>query len=705
MAASRLSGLSRRGLRRGLVLFFVLLLIPTTILIHQAHRQLKWESFRTFQVQAVELLGRIDDRLLSWIAEEEARPETDYGFVVSGSGGGAIFFQRSPLSRFPVIAGIPGLIGHFQVDAEGGFSTPLLPTGAPEEAAAGDIGPEEREKRAEVEARILSVLSDNRLVTRRKRELPRDGTGMAEEDVSRYSSTSNRKQQVARPEVPESVAPTASSMGMASGEAPQAAFDRLREPAKARASAEKKSMIGGMGRVEELRLQQSFRPAEPQEAAAKTEGESVRQAEPPRAVSSERAAHRERGEARSDEAADSIAVSGTDPRITTFQGDVDNFDFRRLDSGEFVIFRNAWRDGQRFIQGAVIAEEPFLAALVRAAFRESALSVVSDLIVAHRGDIIGIINGASGRGYMPDTDELRGELLHRGRLSTPFSDLELIFTVTRLPPGPGASLIFWLSAVLLVLLSGGFLMLYRLGGRQIDLARQQQDFVSAVSHELKTPLTSIRMYGELLREGWVPEEKRRGYYDYIHDESERLSRLIGNVLQLARMTRNELRLECVPVGVDELMNDVRTRSASQVESAGFRLNLSCASSAASSAAEVDRDSFSQVIINLVDNAIKFSRDAEVKEIDVSCRCDGEDGLVFGVRDYGPGIAREQMKKIFDLFYRGEDELTRETIGTGIGLALVSQLVQAMGGRVAVVNRKPGAEFLVTVPRRPDPQDG
>ena len=80
--------------------------------------------------------------------------------------------------------------------------------------------------------------------------------------------------------------------------------------------------------------------------------------------------------------------------------------------------------------------------------------------------------------------------------------------------------------------------MYRLGVGQIRLHRQQQDFVSAVSHELKTPLTSIRMYGEMLRAGWVDEDKKRSYSDFIFHESERLSRLIANVLQLARMTRS-----------------------------------------------------------------------------------------------------------------------------------------------------------------------
>ncbi|MBT8430622.1 MAG: ATP-binding protein, partial [Gammaproteobacteria bacterium] len=109
---------------------------------------------------------------------------------------------------------------------------------------------------------------------------------------------------------------------------------------------------------------------------------------------------------------------------------------------------------------------------------------------------------------------------------------------------------------------------------------------------------------------------------------------------------------------------------------------------------VDHDAFAQIMINLVDNAIKFSAQAHEKLIEVSAKAIGEDRVEFAVRDHGPGIARDQMKKIFRLFYRAENELTRETVGTGIGLALVHRLATAMEGEVDVINREPGAEFRV-----------
>lgn len=113
---------------------------------------------------------------------------------------------------------------------------------------------------------------------------------------------------------------------------------------------------------------------------------------------------------------------------------------------------------------------------------------------------------------------------------------------------------------------------------------------------------------------------------------------------------------------------------------------------------VDEDAFSQIIINLVDNALKFAGRSAVKRVEIHCRAGADDDVVFMVRDYGPGVPRDQMKKIFHLFYRSQSELTRETVGTGIGLALVHELARAMGARVDVSNVDPGVQFSLSVPR-------
>jgi len=238
--------------------------------------------------------------------------------------------------------------------------------------------------------------------------------------------------------------------------------------------------------------------------------------------------------------------------------------------------------------------------------------------------------------------------------------------------------------------------MYRFAVGQMRLARQQQDFVSAVSHELKTPLTSIRMYGEMLKAGWADEAKRQTYYDYIHSESERLSRLIENVLQLARLTRNTQRFDLARATVAELLDLVRSKVTTQVERAGFDLKVRD-ETPDGTALVVDADCFAQIFINLVDNALKFSAGATSKTVDIVARRGGDGNVLMTVRDYGPGVPKTQMKKIFELFYRAENELTRETVGTGIGLSLVRQLAAAMGARVDVRNCEPGAEFRLQFP--------
>jgi signal transduction histidine kinase len=357
-----------------------------------------------------------------------------------------------------------------------------------------------------------------------------------------------------------------------------------------------------------------------------------------------------------------------------------------------------WRDGQRFIQGALIDRARFVEALIESAFRGSAVAQMSNLGVAWRGEVFAGYGAASANRYLYSTQELDGALLYRTRLSAPLADMDLVFTVTRLPEGPGAQVITWVAVVLALVLCAGTALLYRLGARQIALARQQRDFISAVSHELRTPLTSIRMYAQMLREGWASEDKKPGYYAYIHDESERLSRLIANVLQFARMSRDEVEVNLQSVRAGELIDLARSKVASQVESAGFTLHIECAEPAAAAQLQADPDAFIQVIINLVDNAVKFSARAARKVVELSCRVDETDRVVFAVRDHGPGVARHQRRRIFALFYRAGSELTRDAAGTGIGLALVRRLCEAMGAQVDVTDADPGARFSVYFPR-------
>jgi signal transduction histidine kinase len=714
-----LAGLSRKKLRGALVLFFIALTLPTGVLVYQAYSRLKWEAFHQHQLMAEELSDRIRSQAAKMISAEEARSFTDYAFLVVTGSPTTNYVQRSPLSNFPVSSELPGILGYFQVDADGRFSTPLLPSLDAVTASFG-VTTNEWDQRHQLARKIQSILSRNRLVqtpndnmqdtdttyeydqnsepTSKPVQTPNDT--MQDRDMAYnydQNSESASKPVQTPPKEIASITPSPSSRSEPKDSTEkeaetvgQAAFDQLNTPATA---AHKKQKT--LGRVEDLKLERRFTSKEAPMSIEKSPQPKIEDRSKRRMRTELSVLQESPVSVPPSDSAETTTSLQDNLRIRTFESEIDPYEFSHLESGHFVLFRKVWRDGQHYIQGLLIEQQTFLKGLLENNFRATGLSHMSDLIVAFQGDVLAVISAQDNRGSLASTSELKGALLYQTRLNTPLGDLELIFSINRLPAGPGGILITWISVVLILVLCSGFLLLYRLGRKQITLARQQQDFVSAVSHELKTPLTSIRMYGEMLREGWASEEKKREYYEFIHGESERLSRLINNVLQLARMTRNDLRVNLKPIIVNELMDTLRSKITSQVERTGFHLNIHTTADAEAVTLEVDPDYFTQIFINLVDNAIKFSSKAPQRTIEISCVKQEDESIVFSVRDYGPGIPKDQMRKIFKLFYRSENELTRETLGTGIGLALVNQLSVAMHGKVDVVNLEPGAEFRIS----------
>ncbi|MGH8496234.1 MAG: ATP-binding protein [Gammaproteobacteria bacterium] len=680
MLGSKLgASLDERGLKLVLALFLLALAVPTAVLIWQAWSQLKWEALHQQRLVAEDLAARIDARQIELIREAEAHSFADYRFLVVEGDPSANFLQRSPLSGFPVEAALPGLVGWFQIDAEGRFSTPLLPPEGVVPKTYG-ISDDELQARIGLERQIRDVLSENRLVksepVTRDVERPvamRDEADTDERSLSAPQESARQEAAAARG------APTGSEY-----------FDR--------AIAEQASDRSGIARESESKdeLDYAVRPTA-SDAISGQRAMPPPEAELPRAKRKEQTVvaepvQQERRPALANEASEPAPVT-----ITTFESEIDPFEFSLLDSGHFVLYRTAWRDGQRYIQGAIIEQRPFLEDLIGTTFVTSALHRTSDLIVGYGGRVLSFISGASGATYSRSPKEVTGEVLLQTRLSAPLDSIGLSFHADRLPAGPGARVLGWITLILALVFTAGFYALYRAGLAQIRLTRQQQDFVSAVSHELKTPLTSIRMYGEMLKKGWADAEKRQAYYEYIHDESERLSRLISNVLQLARLTRSDPQMDLRPVTVAEVMDQVRSKIESHVEQAGFELRIERDPDADKMTVELDTDCFVQIVINLVDNAVKFSANAERKAIEIASRLQGKSKVVFSVRDYGPGIPKEQMRRIFGLFYRGGKEVDRAIAGTGIGLALVDQLARAMGGKVDVLNQTPGAEFRVVFP--------
>ena len=626
-------------LKRLLGLLFLGLAIPAGLLIRQGFVQIEIAEFRRQQLIAEDLVRGIDARLSAAIRIENARPATDFDYAVTPADGAANVLQLSPLSSLAAAGAFPGTIGYFQVDADGQLSTPLLPT--TEREALPDA---ERVAKTSVENELADVLEANRLVEFRASPAP---GREAEQDRLRS-------------ELEES-----------------AAIDTLQRSDLRRGQAAFDDLVGNSEGVNEADAQFALESASADEADADqviVTGSRI-PADSPAAAEAPAAA----------------------VRVSTFASALEPLRFSLLETGHLVLFRNAWRDGERFVQGLLIDRATFIEQSIEPAFVSASFAAGTRLTASAAGNgltSLSVTNIArSGR--------VDGSSLYTARLSPPLADIEFALDSGVLERGPGFNLLIWTTIALVGVLVGGFFAMYRFGVEQMRLARQQQNFVSAVSHELKTPLTSIRMYGEMLKSGWADDEKKQTYYEYIFDEGERLSRLIENVLQLARLNNDGPTIVSESVGVSELLDVIRSKLSTQAERAGFELKFVIDPTASDAVISADIDALTQVFINLIDNAIKFSGDAAPKEIVITARCPDNSSVVFAIRDFGPGIPPAAMKRLFELFYRPDNELTRTTAGTGIGLALVKQFVTAMSGRVDVKNQDPGAEFRLIFPRADD----
>jgi signal transduction histidine kinase len=281
----------------------------------------------------------------------------------------------------------------------------------------------------------------------------------------------------------------------------------------------------------------------------------------------------------------------------------------------------------------------------------------------------------------------------RHRFGVPFDSLEAALELGPLAEPDDRAFIVPLALLLGACVVLGLYALYRATATQIEFAERRNNFVSAVSHELKTPLTAIRMYAEMLEGDLVDSDaRRRDYYRTITAESERLSRLINNVLELARIEKKPTSLKLMLGDLAPVVRDALEVLRPHVEREGFSLELDVAGALPS--VQFEPDALRQVLFNLVDNALKYSRESEDRRISVRLQAKAGGRVRLIVRDRGPGVDPEHLGAIFQPFFRGERELTRKTQGTGIGLALVHGLVQRMGGSVHGANADPGLEISV-----------
>ncbi len=231
-----------------------------------------------------------------------------------------------------------------------------------------------------------------------------------------------------------------------------------------------------------------------------------------------------------------------------------------------------------------------------------------------------------------------------------------------------------------------------------ELDRMKTEFVANISHELRTPLAAIKAYSETILDSleMLDQDTMKDFMDTIYKQSLHLESLLNELLDFSRLEQKALKLEKQKVNVVEVVKDAIESMREKAESNGVRLEADLPDEEIE--AEIDPRRIRQVVVNLIDNGIKFSKkDAEDKYVKVSVE-KKDDSVLITVEDNGIGIPKDKLERIFEKFYRVDSSLTYEISGTGLGLTIAKEIVELHGGRIWVESEEGvGSKFFVELP--------
>ena len=372
------------------------------------------------------------------------------------------------------------------------------------------------------------------------------------------------------------------------------------------------------------------------------------------------------------------------------QAEVAPFQSVFIDERRVFTFRRILIAGRMYRQGFVLELDALFSGLIRDHFSGQPMARFTRLRLR------AVDQGREALATEAGAAAARPRIVLSRAFPPPFAFLHATLESEAIPPSAGRSTLNLALAALAVVILVGLLALYQSAKKVVDFSERQSRFVSAVTHELKTPLTNIRMYVEMLEQGMARDpDREQAYFRVLHAEGERLSRLITNVLELSRLEKNHRRPDLKTGTFEEVLAAVAELMGEPIRQAGFVLK--CENRLARPF-RYDREIMVQVLINLIENSIKFGAQSAVKAITVRLREEAERVRV-EVADTGPGIPGRDVRKIFNDFYRAENAVTAAAGGTGIGLALVKRFVGLVGGRVSAANNAgPGCTITIDLPR-------
>jgi signal transduction histidine kinase len=384
------------------------------------------------------------------------------------------------------------------------------------------------------------------------------------------------------------------------------------------------------------------------------------------------------------------AASPREGEVREYQAEVAPFQSVFIDDGRVFTFRRILIDSRIYRQGFVLQLDDFLADLIRSHFSAQPMARFTHLrlrAVDQGRDVRAAESGAASD---------RPRIVLNRTFPAPFAFLRATLACDAIPPSAGRSTLNLALLTLAGVIVAGLLAIHHSAKKVVDFSERQSRFVSSVTHELKTPLTNIRMYIEMLEQGMARDtEREQAYFRIVQSEGARLSRLITNVLEMSKLEKKHRRPELQAGTFDEVLKEVEGLTAEALRQAGFVLKWE---NGLARPFRYDREIMVQVLINLIENSVKFGAASEEKAVTVRLREEGEQVRV-EVADTGPGIPSRDVKKIFNDFFRAENAVTSAAGGTGIGLALVKRFVSMLGGRVSAFNNSgPGCTIAIDLPR-------
>ena len=631
-----------KRLRLFMVIFCVLVSLPLAFVAWRTYGALDREVQAQVRFFSERLLDEIEAELADLVLREENRAVDEYRHTLVQESGTI----PSPLARLPVETFI---LGYFQNNPDGSFQTPLVKDGAGLSAGLAD--------------RVNQLQAINTIFNQRK-------------FVAQLPAPSPLK--IQQPAV------------QAKKEQSSFADRYLRTSERKKA----KSVLGQeQARVEEITAGQAMNLAqkEPDRSAPLKKDDASADMEKDEASPSSYGmpafpAVQSAPEVRQRPRVEKASAESDSGR---FQVEVAPLQAVAIDDGRVFIFRRIGIGGQIYRQGFVLELEPFLDHLLAGHYDPQPIARYTRLTLNATG-----LNTSRDR-TRADIGMTAGDRIAGRTFPAPFGFLTAEMRVVSLPPSPARKTLTLALAILGAVMVAGLVTIYHSARTVLDLSERRSQFVSSVTHELKTPLTNIRMYIEMLDQGIAATpEREQEYLGILASESARLSGLINNVLELSRLEKRTRRFDLKDGDLTDVLADVQSVMAESLTREGFDLKIHTGPLPIFA---YDREVLVQVLINLMENSIKFGRHLPEKHIAIAV--DAVDGWVrLSVSDSGPGIPKRSLKQVFDDFYRVDNDLTRTTGGTGLGLALVKKFLVAMGGRVQAENNDgPGCTITISLP--------